>query len=625
MEIINIQDIKNQKLGGKALGLKKLLEYEMPVPEAFVIDYKFIELLINNNNRAINSLKHFVNYYEKNSKFAIRSSANNEDSNEISFAGIYESVLNVPLDLKEIIFAIEKVYRSIDSKRTKSYSNEKTNMNIIIQKMINPKIAGVCFTKAIDLNGEKVMLIEYVDGLGEKLVSGKAIGKTIIVNLNDMSYRSDENITEKVISELLKYLKHLINVSEQDLDIEWCIDHNNKVYFVQARPITRPILIRSKIFNGAIASPGFCKGKVYIIDEDAEEDEIEQKIEKFPKGAVLLAKTTDTNYVPAMKKASGIITTEGSILSHAAIISRELGIPCITGFKNAFDIFSEGNIIEFDTNTYKMKYNSETILFGDGKAINELELYLFDNIIEENINGNIVLVEKLENEFGIHIEEELKQDEIDEIEISIRKKYQKAPIILKDQKYLWYFEFKRFLKIPGFDNLVTESKKIIESFDANSINTFVENVCNITSKVASQSISNYDKIFAREYAQATHFLINLHMCNGLAMKKLIDIAKEQSFMSLKELLGSDNKKVNNFFNVIESIRKKIWGYYVQNKWSDKDYFDIREEDMKKALNYNGDDIVDYFYNNLSLKASLENIVIGNLELKKNLKLLPNFL
>lgn len=607
MEILNIKDIKKQELGGKAMGLKKLLDFKVPVPSAFVIDSEFIELIINNNHDAIKKLEKLVNICDKNNKLAIRSSANNEDGNENSFAGMYDSVLNVSINLDEIISAIKTVYQSADSKRISSYSKQKSNMNIIVQKMINPKLAGVCFTKAIDLDGEEVMLIEYVEGLGEKLVSGKVIAKTIIVNLNDMTYKSEENINETIINELLRYLKNIVNLSKQDLDIEWCIDQDNKAYFVQARPITKQILIHPKTSNGAIASPGYCKGKIYIIDENDEDEEIERRIENFPKGGVLLARTTDTNYVPAMKKASGIITTEGSVLSHAAIIARELGIPCITGYKNAFDILSENGQIEFNTNDRKMVYNGEIIPFGDGKAINELELYLFDDIVEENIDGNIVLVEKLADEFGIHIDEELEQDEIDEIDIYIRKKYKESPVILKDQKYLWYFEYNRFMNLPNFNDLVIECKNVIESLDIDRIDRFVQNIFE-TMKIISKTISNdYEKLFVNEYAQATHFLINLYMCNGLAMKKLINITKERKFASLKELLNSNDINVNDFFKKIESIREKVWGYYIKNHWSNDDYFDTREYNMRSILNYNHEDVVDYFYNTLSLGKDQENI------------------
>ncbi len=608
MEIIDIKNIKKQKLGGKAIGLKRLLEYNVPVPVAFVIDAEFIEALIDNNIKIIKKMEDFLSVFDPADKFAIRSSASNEDGEENSFAGMYDTVLNVSFEIDKIIEAVQTVYKSAVSKKIASYTDQISNMNIIIQKMINPKIAGVCFTKAIDLDGEEVSLIEYVEGLADKLVSGKTTPKMIVANLKNMTYRSDDNVNEKIIIDLLKYLRQISNMSNQDLDIEWCIDENNKAFFVQARPITKSILIRSKTSNGSVASSGVCNGNIYIIDEDADDEEIEKKIEDFPQGAVLIAKTTDTNYVPAMRKASGIITTEGSVLSHAAIISRELGLPCITGFKNAFDIFQENNLIRFDTNSKKIFYNNKIIPFGDGKEVNELELYLFDEIIEEIINGSIVLVEECENEFGIHIQEDLNQNQIDEIETFIRKKYKKAPIILKDQKYLWYFEFKKYMLFPGYKELVQECNDVIESLDEKKIDLFVQKVCSKMKEVKEACSTDYEKLFAGEYAQATHFLINLYMCNGLAMKKLIIMANENGYSSLDELLNSNKNNFNAFFKKIESIREKIWNYYVKNGWSDDEYYDNREENMKSVLNYSKDDVADYFYKTLKISSNLESII-----------------
>lgn len=89
--------------------------------------------------------------------------------------------------------------------------------------------------------------------------------------------------------------------------MEWCITDNGDAYFVQARPITKRVIVRSKLSTGAVASSGYCEGKIYIIDEDADDEEIEQRIDNFMEGCVLLAKTTDTNYVPAMKKHLGLL------------------------------------------------------------------------------------------------------------------------------------------------------------------------------------------------------------------------------------------------------------------------------------------------------------------------------
>ena len=141
-------------------------------------------------------------------------------------------------------------------------------MNIVLQLMILPKIAGVCFTNAIDLNGQDVVYIEYVEGIGESLVSGKKTAKSVVVSLKDYSYRCEENSDKELFKDMIKYLKLIKDQTSEELDLEWCIDSNGKSFFLQARPITRQVIIREKMSTGAIASPGNCSGEIYVIDED---------------------------------------------------------------------------------------------------------------------------------------------------------------------------------------------------------------------------------------------------------------------------------------------------------------------------------------------------------------------
>ena len=472
-------------------------------------------------------------------------------------------------------------------------------MNVILQEMVIPMISGVCFTDAINLDGSNSMYIEYVEGLGEKLVSGKNTAKSVVVSLEDYSYTCEDEFDKEVFANLVEDLKKIRLKTNEHLDLEWCITNDKKVYFVQARPITKPIIIREKLKSGAIASPGVCSGNIYIIDEDSDDEIIAKRIQEFPKGSVLLAKTTDTNYVPAMRKASGIITTEGSVLSPAAIIAREFAIPCITGYKEAFNLFEDGKKIVLDTNSKSIIYDNQKITFGNGKEINLLELYNFDNMIEENINDNLVLVEKIDDEFGIHIDEELSQDEIDKIEIFIRKKYKMSPVILADQKYLWYTEFKRYQNFPNYTEKCREAYKVCQNFDIERLDIFVDNIIEEMKNINNSSSTSYEKIYSKEYAQALHFLINLYMSNGWAMKSIYDYMKKNDINSVQKILIS-NTKESNFLKRIEEIRASIWEVFVKNDWASEDYYDDREEKIAEVINSDMNDlnVIDEFYKKL---------------------------
>lgn len=610
--IKNVKEIDDLKFGGKSYGLNKLNKLNVNVPPAYAIDQESINKILKREKLTIQELEKILNDFP-NSKFAIRSSAANEDGNIKSFAGMYKTMLNVSNNIEDIISSIKEVNDSASSLRVKSYNDEKSKMNIVLQEMLIPDFSGVCFTDAINLDGSNSMYIEYVEGLGEKLVSGKNTAKSVVVSLEDYSYTCEDESDKEVFANLVKDLKKIRLKTNEHLDLEWCITNDKKVYFVQARPITKPIIIREKLKSGAIASPGVCSGNIYIIDEDEEDNIIEQKIRNFPKGAVLLAKTTDTNYVPAMKKASGIITTEGSVLSHAAIIAREFAIPCITGYKEAFDLFEDGKKIILDTNSKNIIYNNQKISIGNGKEINLLELYNFDNIIEENINDNLVLVEKVEDEFGIHIDEELSQDNIDKIEIFIRKKYKMSPKILADQKYLWYTEFKRYQNFPNYTEKCIEVLKICEKFDVEELKLFTNKIIEEMKMVYDSISTNYEKIYSDEYAQALHFLINLYMCNGCAMKSIYDYMKKNNIPSIQKILTS-NTKESQFLKAIEDIRASIWETFVKNGWSSDNYYDYREEKISEVMNFdmNNSDVIDEFYKGINKKnLKVKKIKKGN--------------
>lgn len=594
--VINISDLS---FGGKAYGLNKLNNLNVSVPVAYGIDQESINAILKGEETALAQLIDILLSFDKDTTFAIRSSAANEDGSENSFAGMYESVLSVPNEIISIVGAIHRVNNSALSERITAYNKEKSEMNIVLQEMVNPKIAGVCFTDAIDIDGSDSIYIEYVDGIGEALVSGKKTAKYVVISLDDYSYRCEDESVRDLFKDLVENLKQIRAATKEKLDMEWCITEDGKAYFVQARPITKQIIIREKLATGAVASPGYCNGQIYIIDEDLEDDELEARIKNFPEGAILLAKTTDTNYVPAMRKASGIITTEGSVLSHAAIIAREFGIPCITGYKDAFNLFEEGHNITIDTNNQSIVYDGEKTTFGSGKEINLLELYNFENIIEETIDDSMVLVEAVNDEFGIHIDEDLDQEQIDNIVVAIRKKYKKDPVVLADQKYLWYTEFERYKNFPGFDDYCAEAKSICSSFQYDELDGFVNKVLADVQNVFELAKTEYDSAYAGEYAQAMHFLINLYMCNGCAMRATYDYIAENNLSSVQTVLATDTPQ-SRFLKKIEEIRGSIWQVFTDNKWSSDEYYDDREERIAKAINYqeNPDDSIDVFYSNL---------------------------
>lgn len=360
-KILNEIDINNPKdLEEKTSKIRKLIE-EAPIP-------KNIEMKIKE-------------YYKNLGKVrvAIRSSASAEDLPDASFAGQQETYLNVEgEDL--VIKYIKKCWSSLFTPRAtyyraeKGFRHEDVSIAVVIQKMVNSEISGVMFTKD-PRTGEDKILIEASYGLGEAIVGGKVTPDTYIVDKKSLKietknisrkeimivYENGKNVEKEVPEELkekqamsddliIELAKIGIEIEKHynfPQDIEFAIE-NNKIYIVQSRPITTLKLVKKEekvekkelkvLLKGLPASPGIGVGKVKIIFGPEDFD-------KFDKGDVLVTTMTNPDFVPIMKKAAAIVTDEGGITSHAAIVSRELGIPCFPGYVS---VLTDRGIMTFE-------------------------------------------------------------------------------------------------------------------------------------------------------------------------------------------------------------------------------------------------------------------------------------
>lgn len=394
--------LKSQKgiefYGGKATNLSLLINKGFHVPKGLVLTtesfkhfmsqnqlYPKIKEIIQNLNiedtESLNKISHQIkelilesnidscleehlmkNFFLKD-KFSVRSSTTTEDLKEASFAGQFDTYLNVSKD--NLIEYIKKCWASLFSSRAIYYRIKKgfhpynISMAIIIQEMVAAETAGVCFTQDSSNN----LIIESSKGLGENVVSGSVNPDKIVISrgLQKIDGRT-ELISRKLIEELAKKsleIEHLFGVPQ---DIEWAI-YKSDIYFLQTRPLSKPLPKKStKIDNfgkliliGIPASEGIARGKVCIIDNLSE-------MKKFQLGDILLAKTTSPELVVIMSKASGIITQLGGISSHAAIVSRELGIPCIVGCEDLFGKIKDGDKIIMDGNSGRIYHENKQFI-----------------------------------------------------------------------------------------------------------------------------------------------------------------------------------------------------------------------------------------------------------------------
>ncbi|HIP63583.1 MAG TPA: pyruvate, water dikinase, partial [Archaeoglobus profundus] len=313
---------------------------------------------------------------------AVRSSATAEDLPDASFAGQQETYLNVKGE-DEVVSKVKKCWSSLFTPRAifyrvqKGFKHEEVSIAVVVQKMVNSEKSGVMFTSH-PVTGDKIAIIEAVWGLGEAIVSGKVTpdhyeydrinrkitvvkvaekklmitrqdGKTIEIKLDEKKAK-ERVLSDKEIEELVKIGEIIEEHYECPQDIEWAIE-KGKIYIVQTRPITT-IKERKEeeaveveegkvLVKGLGASPGIGVGKVKIV---LSQDEI-WKVEE---GDVLVTTMTTPDMVPAMKKAAAIVTDEGGLTCHAAIVSRELGVPAVVGTEKATKVLKDGMIVTVD-------------------------------------------------------------------------------------------------------------------------------------------------------------------------------------------------------------------------------------------------------------------------------------
>ena len=312
---------------------------------------------------------------------AVRSSATAEDLAEASFAGQQDSFVNVKGN-KELIEHIKKCFASLFTSRATYYRNKKgfkhedVKLAVVVQKMIDSDKSGVIFSKDPNFKKDNVV-IEAVWGLGEGIVSGRitpdnytvssdlkilditiadkkeaitrdSSGNQEIVKLKEQRSKT-QVLTENEIKKLADLALHLELHYKKPQDIEFAIE-GEEIYIVQTRPVTtmeRRVdqegseLKGEPVLSGLGASPGIASGKVKIILDLKD-------LFKIKPGDILVTKMTNPDMVVSMQKSSAIVTDDGGLTAHAAIVSREMGIPAVVGTHIATTKLKEGEIVTVD-------------------------------------------------------------------------------------------------------------------------------------------------------------------------------------------------------------------------------------------------------------------------------------
>ncbi len=338
---------------------------------------------------------------------AVRSSATAEDMPGASFAGQQATFLNVRGN-RGVVQAVKSCWASLFEPRAIFYrvqmgfDHMRVGIAVPVQRMVMSEVSGVMFTIDPVTNDKHTIVIEAVWGLGELIVQGKVTPDHYVLAKKDLEIVRKEYIEQQV--ELVwkgkktlesdvplkrRFLPKLNDQQVRDLaalgvklerhylfpqDIEWALE-DKELYIVQTRPVTTipeggvkkqdKELDTTKLtllLAGSPASPRVATGPVRIVHRVAD-------LHRVKRGDVLVTEMTNPDFVPAMRRAAAIVTDRGGRTSHAAIVSRELGIACVVGTETATSVLKQGRIVTVDGRNGKVYQGGVQSIGDDVRAV----------------------------------------------------------------------------------------------------------------------------------------------------------------------------------------------------------------------------------------------------------------
>lgn len=384
LSLLDHKDPRN--LSQTAGNIQKLInKAEIPkfITREIMLAYLDLPLRAKKNSKFIDKLASVL----KHPYVAVRSSATAEDLPGASFAGQQATFLNISGEAN-VVLKVKEAWASLFTARAIFYRAEnhfdhfKVGIAVPVQLMVNSDSSGVMFTIDPISNDKSKVVIEAILGLGEFIVGGvvtpdhyevdkktleisskkfssqakkliKKDGKSVELSINQKRGEK-QKITDNQIKKIAKLGILLEKHYYFPQDIEWAIE-DDKVYIVQTRPVTTIKSQKSKVqsqkedtefdsaslqllLKGDPASPGIATGPAKVIANARD-------IDKVVTGDVLVTVQTNPDFVPAMKRAVAIVTERGGRTSHAAIVSRELGIAAVVGAPGATKLLKTGTVI----------------------------------------------------------------------------------------------------------------------------------------------------------------------------------------------------------------------------------------------------------------------------------------
>ncbi|HWO65034.1 MAG TPA: phosphoenolpyruvate synthase [Umezawaea sp.] len=307
---------------------------------------------------------------------AVRSSATSEDGAGTSFAGMNATYTNVVGD-NDLIERVRDCWASLFGPRVIAYRAsrqivEEPAIAVVVQRMVDSERSGVAFTADPSTGNRDRIVVEGAFGLGEVVVSGAVEPDTYVLAKTgprllearvghqthkivrgpdgaDLRVDLDEHTgAERVLTddEAIDLARLALRVEEHygtPQDLEWAISEG-RTWLVQSRPITtldEGEAPGTVLLNGLSASPGTATGRVRVLASPSEGH-------RFVDGEILVATMTNPDWVPTMRRAAALVTDGGGMTCHAAIVARELRVPCVVGTRKATQVLRDGELVTVD-------------------------------------------------------------------------------------------------------------------------------------------------------------------------------------------------------------------------------------------------------------------------------------
>ena len=316
-----------------------------------------------------------------NALVAVRSSATAEDTADFSFAGMFESFLNVRGE-DALIDAVRKCWASTFGARVLFYRVTRglaaeMPVGVIVQRMVDSEKSGVMFTADPATHDREHIVIEAAWGLGEVVVGGQVTPDHYILDkssgelINKQIARKEFMLvrdpasgatTKHLLTDDARAIQQVLTSNELEVlanlgktieehyhapqDIEFAVEAD-RILITQARPITtlgttaKPTNDGSALARGLGASPGIRTGTVRVLKSPSDAHKLNER-------EILVAPMTSPDWVPIMRRAGAIVTDSGGMTSHAAIVARELGLPCVVGARDATRVLRDGQVVSVD-------------------------------------------------------------------------------------------------------------------------------------------------------------------------------------------------------------------------------------------------------------------------------------